>query len=112
MADDNRMKELQRATAGTVDELSLMKRAVMAQNFGIPIENLGVLLEFASKRAQDTGENIDYLVNSIVMGIGRKSAMILDNLGITTTQLAEKLKSAGGEAASVADYAAAVGAIA
>ncbi len=106
------LDDLKNATAGTVSQLELMKRAITAQNLGIPIENLASLFQFATKRAQDTGESVDYLVNSIVLGIGRKSPLILDNLGISAIQLREKLKGVGLESASVADVAAAVGAIA
>lgn len=112
MADANTLKDLQKATAGTVSELELMKRAVSAKNLGVPMENLASLFEFATKRAQDTGESVDYLVNSIVTGIGRKSPLILDNLGISAINLREKLKGVGLESASVADVAAAVGDIA
>ena len=106
------LDDLKNATAGTVSQLELMKRAITAQNLGIPIENLASLFQFATKRAQDTGESVDYLVNSIVLGIGRKSPLILDNLGISAIQLREKLKGVGLESASVADVAAAVGSIA
>jgi hypothetical protein len=106
------LKAMQEATKGTVSELNLMKRAVMAENLGLPIENLANLFEFATKRAQDTGESVDYLVESIVTGIGRKSPLILDNLGISAVELREKLKGVGTETASVADIAAAVGEIA
>jgi hypothetical protein len=106
------LKAMQEATKGTVSELNLMKRAVSANNLGLPIENLASLFEFATKRAQDTGESVDYLVESIVTGIGRKSPLILDNLGISAVQLREKLKGVGYESASVADIAAAVGEIA
>lgn len=112
IADENVLRDLQDATKGTVSELELMKRAVSAQNLGLPIENLANLFEFATKRAQDTGESVDYLVNSIVTGIGRKSPLILDNLGISAIQLREKLKGVGLETASVSDVAAAVGEIA
>lgn len=112
IADDNTLNDLKAATRGTVAELDLMKRAVMASNFGIPVQNLGKLLEFATKRAQETGQSVDYLVDSIVTGIGRKSPMILDNLGISAAQLKEKLKGAGMETAAVADVAKAVGEIA
>lgn len=53
------LENLRRATSGTVNDLELMKQAVMASNFGIPVKQLGSLLEFASKRAQDTGQSID-----------------------------------------------------
>src|SRR5690554_4492941 len=107
-AAPNTMRELQRATRGTVNELELMQRAVMAQQCGIPIENLAKLLEFATKRAQQTGQSVDYLVDSIVTGIGRKSILILDNLGISATMLRDRLGEVGIESADVASYAAAV----
>lgn len=106
------LEDMKEATRGTVSELNLMKRAVSATNLGLPVENLATLFEFATKRAQDTGESVDYLVESIVTGIGRKSPLILDNLGISAVQLREKLKGVGMETASVSDIAAAVGEIA
>lgn len=106
------MEELKRATGGTVSELELMKRAVMASNFDISLEALPRLLEFATLRAQQTGQSVDYLVDSIVTGIGRKSKLILDNLGISAAQLNEELKGVSTEAATVGDVADAVGRIA
>lgn len=112
IADDRILRNLQEATAGTVSQLELMKRAVSASNLGLPVENLASLFEFATKRAQETGESVDYLVNSIVTGIGRKSPLILDNLGISAVQLREKLEGVGLQTASTADIAKAVGEIA
>lgn len=109
---DRYLDDLKDATRGTVSELELMKRAVMASNFQIPIENLADLFKFATKRAQETGESVDYLVNSIVLGIGRKSPLILDNLGISAVRLRQELKGAGVEMNTVQDIAAAVGRIA
>jgi hypothetical protein len=106
------MGELQEATANTVSEFDLMKRAVMASNFKIPMTELASLMEFATKRAQETGESVDYLVNSIVIGIGRKSPLILDNLGISAVQLRKKLDNVGHSGASVFQVAAAVAEIA
>lgn len=112
IGSSNDLDNLRRSVKGTVADLELMKRSVMASNFGIPVQQLGKLFEFASKRAQDTGQSVDYLVDSIVMGIGRKSPLILDNLGISAIQLREKLGSVSMEAATVADITRAVGAIA
>jgi hypothetical protein len=89
-----------------------MKVAVQAGNFGIPIQQMGQLLEFAARRAAETGQNVDYLVESIVTGIGRKSPLILDNLGISAVALKEKFGGAALEAQSIADVAKAVGEIA
>lgn len=106
------LAELRKSTRGLVSDLDLMKVTVQAGNFGIPIEQMGKLLEFASRRAAETGQSVDYLVESIVTGIGRKSPLILDNLGISTTRLKEKFHGAALEAQSIADVAKAVGDIA
>jgi len=91
----NLLDDLRRATRGTVDDLQLMQTAVKAENFNIPLNQLATLLEFAQKRATQTGESVDYLVDSIVTGIGRKSVMILDNLGISAVELQEEVKKVG-----------------
>ena len=106
------MKDLKDATGGTVSELELMKRAVMASNFDISLKALPQLLEFATVRAQQTGQSVDYLVDSIVTGIGRKSKLILDNLGISAVQLTEALGGASTAASSIGQVAEAVGKIA
>lgn len=106
------MKNLKEATGGTVSELELMKRAVQANNFEISLAALPRLLEFATLRAQQTGQSVDYLVDSIVTGIGRKSKLILDNLGISAVQLNEALGGASTAASSIGEVADAVGKIA
>ncbi len=106
------MIDLKDATKGTVSELDLMKRSVMAANFGISLKALPQLLEFASVRAKQTGQSVDYLVDSIVTGIGRKSKLILDNLGISAVQLGEAMNGVSMEAATVGEVAEAVGKIA
>jgi hypothetical protein len=112
IGDESTLEGLRKATKGTVSDLELMKAAVQANNFGIPLKNLGSLLEFAHQRAKDTGQSVEYLVQSIVLGIGRKSPLILDNLGISAVQLREKFNGLGAEQKSVADVAKAVGEIA
>ncbi len=102
------LQSLRAATGGMVSDLQLMQTAVKASNLGVPVENLGRFLEFASVRAAETGENVDYLVESIVNGIGRKSILILDNLGISSTRLREELGDVSLAAAEVGDVAAAV----
>jgi hypothetical protein len=106
------MEDLKKATGGTVSELDLMKRSVQASNFGISLGALPKLLEFATLRAQQTGQSVDYLVDSIITGIGRKSPLILDNLGISAVALKQKLGGISSEAATVGDVADAVGKIA
>jgi len=106
------LADLKQATRGTVGELELMQRALKFQNFGADVSQLPKLLEFAAVRAQQTGESVDYLVNSIVNGIGRKSILILDNLGISATRLKGEFGGASLQAQSVGDVTAAVAKIA
>ena len=89
------LKDLKKATRGTVSEMELMKQAIKAENFNIPMQALASGLEFATKRASQTGESVDYLVNSFVTGLGRKSVLILDNLGISAAALNEEIDKTG-----------------
>lgn len=95
IASPTLLQDLRRATQGTVTDLQLMQRAVQANNFKIPLENLATYLEFATKRAQETGQSVDYLVDSIVTGLGRQSVLILDNLGISAKEIRDRMKDGG-----------------
>ena len=89
------LDNLRAATHGTVSDLELMKQAVKFKDFNLPVEQLGTYLAFAQQKAKDTGESIDYLVNSIVTGLGRQSPLILDNLGLSAKQISEEAKRSG-----------------
>lgn len=86
---------LREATHGTVTDLELMKAAVKFNDFKLPVEELGTMLAFAQQKAKDTGQSVDYMVDSIVTGLGRKSLMILDNLGLSANEIKEKMKETG-----------------
>ena len=96
------LDNLRRATKGTVSDIELMKAAVKAKDFRIPLEDLGKYLSFAQLKAQQTGQSLDYMVDSIVTGLGRKSPMILDNLGLSAAEISEKTKQTGSFMKSVA----------
>ena len=106
------LDELRKSTQGVVTDLQLMQQAIQAGNFGIPIKELGNLFKFAQMRAKETGVEVNYLVESIVTGIGRKSTLKLDNLGITAIALKEKLGGVSAEASTIADVTKAVSEIA
>lgn len=89
------LDNLRKATKGTVSDIELMKAAVKARDFNIPLEDLGKYLSFAQLKAQQTGQSLDYMVDSIVTGLGRKSPMILDNLGLSAAEISEKTKETG-----------------
>ena len=86
---------LRQATHGTVTDLELMKAAVKFNDFKLPVEELGTMLAFAQQKAKDTGQSVDYMVDSIVTGLGRKSLMILDNLGLSASEIKEKMAETG-----------------
>jgi hypothetical protein len=72
-----------------------MQKAVQAKNFKIPLDQLATYFEFATKRAIQTGESVDYLVDSIITGIGRKSVLVMDNLGISAIELQKEVEKVG-----------------
>ena len=86
---------LREATHNTVSDIELMKAAVKFNDFKLPVEELGTMLAFAQQKAEDTGQSIDYMVDSIVTGLGRKSLMILDNLGLSAAEIKDKMKETG-----------------
>ena len=89
------LDKLREATHGTVNDIELMKAAVKFNDFKLPVEELGTMLAFAQQKAKDTGQSVDYMVDSIVTGLGRKSLMILDNLGLSATEIKDKMAETG-----------------
>ena len=98
------LAKLREATHGTVTDIELMKQAVKFNDFKLPIDEMGTMLAFAQQKAKDTGQSVDYMVDSIVTGLGRQSLQILDNLGISASDVKERMKETG-------DMTKAVGAI-
>lgn len=97
------LDNLRKATKGTVNDFDLMKAAVQAKDFRIPLKDLGTYLQFAQLKAQQTGQSVEYMTESIVLGLGRKSKMILDNLGISAAEIDEKVAKTGDFTKAVAE---------
>lgn len=97
------LDNLREATHGTVNDLELMKQAVKFDNFNLSLEQMGTFLAFAQQQAKDTGQDVDYLVDSIVTGLGRKSLPILDNLGLSAEEIRNRMKETGDMTTAVAD---------
>ena len=95
IGNEANMAELRKSVQGTVSDLELMRQAVTAEKLGIPIQEFTKYLGFAKKQANEMGESVDYMVDSIVKGVGRQSTMILDNLGISAKAVQEELKKGG-----------------
>ena len=89
------LANLRKETHDTINDMQLMQQAVKFANFDLPVEQLGKLLAFAQQQAKDTGESLDYMVNSLVDGITRQSPKILDNLGLSAQKIKEKTAKTG-----------------
>lgn len=89
------LEKLRVATRGAVSDLDLMQQTLRAKNFGIAPELLAKGLELAGKVARTTGQDVNYLADSFVNGVGRKSLLILDNLQISQVKLREEIKKTG-----------------
>ena len=96
------LDNLKKSTDGLVTDLELMKQSIKFQNFGLPVKQLGTFLQFAAKQARETGQSIDYLVESLTIGLGRQSIKVLDNLQIDILQFKENFKETGSYADALA----------
>ena len=76
------LANMQDLSAGTVSNLELMRQANSAVLLGLPVERFGEMLSIAQSSARATGQSMDFMLNSIVTGLGRGSKLMLDNLGI------------------------------
>ena len=89
------LEQLRAATHGTVNDIELMKAAVKFDDFNLSIDELGTMLAFAQQKSKDTGQSVDYLVDSIVTGLGRQSTQILDNLGLSQAEVKQRTQETG-----------------
>lgn len=83
------LTDLRRASAGTIRDFELMRLTNLAlagatgefgQMFG---EALPRLLEIARAQARATGQDVQYLFESLVTGIKRGTPLLIDNTGLT-----------------------------
>lgn len=89
------LANLRKETHDTINDMQLMQQAVKFANFDLPVEQLGKLLAFAQQQAKDTGESLDYMVNSLVDGMTRQSPKILVHLGLSAQKIKEKTAETG-----------------
>lgn len=81
---DAMLSAMRDASAGTIADYDLMLSANRAMMLGVAdsAEELSRLMEIARRRGQAMGITSAKAFNDIVTGLGRGSALILDNLGI------------------------------
>jgi hypothetical protein len=84
---DTILNALRKASAGTISDLNLQLAANRANLLGVAdsAQELSVLMDIARDRAQKMGITTNQAFSDLVVGLGRGSALILDNLGITVS---------------------------
>ena len=87
---------LKQASQGAISETNLILGAnrAMMLGLGADAEQLGKLMEVAAFRARAMGISTTQAWDNIVTGIGRKSPLILDNLGIVGLKMDENTSKA------------------
>tara|TARA_X000001388_G_scaffold61710_1_gene47357 strand:+ start:7037 stop:8809 length:1773 start_codon:yes stop_codon:yes gene_type:complete len=80
----NAMKTLKEATDGTVGSIELMEQANKAMTLGIVTseEQMGEMFDIAQRLGKAMGLDVTQSLDSLTTGLGRQSALMLDNLGI------------------------------
>ncbi len=79
---DKMLAAMKKAVGGTIQEFELMKNFNQAALLGLPLERFDEMLAIARSSAQATGQSMEFMLNSIVTGIGRQSRLMIDNLGL------------------------------
>ncbi len=79
---DQVIDNMRRMSGETINELDMMLAANRANLLGLPVDKFDALMAIARASATATGGAVKDMFSDIVVGIGRASPMILDNLGI------------------------------
>ena len=79
---DIMIKKMREATAETISDFQLMQQFNTAAMLGLPLDQFDKMIEIARGAAQAMGQSMQFMLQSVVTGIGRQSKLMLDNLGI------------------------------
>ncbi len=80
---DVTLAQLRDATQETVTDATLLENANLAAMLNLPVENLPDLFEAAFKLGLAVGIEPTRAIEALCKGVGRRSRLILDNIGIT-----------------------------
>lgn len=76
------VRDLKEMSGGVITSLEAMETASRAITLGLQPDQLPRLMEISRASARAFGQDVGFMFDSITLGIGRQSKMILDNLGI------------------------------
>jgi len=84
-------RRVSKASAGTLDRLTILRGGTRAlsligkesfTDFGKDFEQMAML---SKKAARATGQDVNFMFDSLILGVSRSSKMILDNLGVNVS---------------------------
>jgi hypothetical protein len=79
---DLKLEDLRSATHNTTNDIKLLESANLAIMLGLKPSELDDLFECAMKLGHSLGITTQHAIESLCKGIGRRSYLILDNIGI------------------------------
>lgn len=74
--------DLSKATGHMISQADLIKKANFAQTMGISTKDFVFLTKVAQAAAIKTGQDFQFMFDSVITGAARASPVILDNLGL------------------------------
>lgn len=80
---DVTLEDLREATQNTVSNATLLEQANLALMLGLPTDDLANLFECAFQLGLAVGITPQCAIEALCKGVGRRSRLILDNIGIT-----------------------------
>ena len=82
MSADKIIEDLRRMSGETMSTSQIMEKASQAMILGIDPTKLAKMMEISRASARAFGKDVGFMFESIAVGVGRQSKLILDNLGI------------------------------
>ena len=79
---DKIIEDLRRMSGETMSTSHIMEKASQAMILGIDPTKLAKMMEISRASARAFGKDVGFMFESIAVGVGRQSKLILDNLGI------------------------------
>lgn len=85
------LDNLRAAVKGTVSDLELMKSANQAAAIGIEMSDLAKVMQYVSKYARATGQDMQTLMSDATLELVRQTGLRLDQLGISLVKVRERM---------------------
>ena len=82
MSSEKIIKDLRKMSGETMSTAEIMGKASQAMILGIDPTKLSKMMEISRASARAFGKDVGFMFESIAIGVGRQSKLILDNLGI------------------------------